>query len=95
MIEPLRLENAKSLSNKHKHGIDFKRATVLWKDAERIEIEIPYPIENRSVLISKINDKHWTAIFTKRSKGIRIISVRRSRKKEVSIYEEKEAGRYN
>jgi len=88
-------DESKSPSNKHKHGIDFNRATELWKDTERIEIETPYPIENRSILIAKIGDKHWTAIFTRRPKGIRIISVRHSRKKEVSFYEEKETGQYN
>ncbi len=85
----------KSLSNVHKHGIDFNRATELWTDTKRIEIEISYPIENRSILIAKIDDKHWTAIFTRRSKRIRIISVRRSRKKEVRLYEEKEASQFD
>ena len=36
--------------------------------------------------IAKLNDKHWSAIFTLRGKNIRLISVRRSRKKEIELY---------
>ena len=80
----------KSRSNNDKHGIDFHDAKKIWNDSQRVEIETSYPFENRSILIGKIGEKHWTAIFTKRRKAIRIISVRRSRKKEVRLYEQKE-----
>jgi uncharacterized DUF497 family protein len=36
-----------------------------------------------------INDKPWTAIYTFRGNAIRIISVRRSREKEVDLYDGK------
>lgn len=39
--------------------------------------------------IGKIDKKLWTAIFTRRSKSIRIISVRRTGKKEAELYGEK------
>jgi len=39
------------------------------------------------ILISKIEGKYWTAVFTYRGKKIRIISVRRARKNEKEIYE--------
>ncbi|MCD1629151.1 MULTISPECIES: BrnT family toxin [Marinobacter] len=32
-------------------------------------------------------DKHWSAVVTYREGRIRLISVRRSRKKEVELYE--------
>jgi uncharacterized DUF497 family protein len=35
----------------------------------------------------------WTAIYTVRNETVRLISVRRSRTKEVRLYEEKKAGR--
>jgi len=82
-------DDNKSLSNKDKHGIDFSSATELWNDTKRIDIETSYPIENRNILIGKIGEKYWTAIFTRRSTGIRIIPVRRARKSEVSLYEKK------
>ena len=40
----------KSHSNKIKHGIDFDTAKYLWNDNNRVEIEAPYPLEDRSIL---------------------------------------------
>ncbi|MBW1717450.1 MAG: BrnT family toxin [Deltaproteobacteria bacterium] len=80
-------DNNKSSSNKLKHGIDFQTATRLWDDPDRIEIDTPYPLENRYILIAKLDQKCWAAVFTKRGKAIRIISVRRARKREVELYE--------
>ena len=82
-------DEKKSWVNKSKHGIDFNTATELWNDQDRIEIQTNFPGEDRDVLIGKIGDKLWTAIFTRREKAIRIISVRRSRKKETKLYEQK------
>lgn len=62
----------------------------MWNDDNGLEIQAPYPLEERNILIAKIDDKLWTAIFTYRNDDIRIISVRRSRKKETRLYEEKE-----
>ena len=77
----------KSKTNKEKHGIDFIEAQKLWEDPYRIEIPAKYLDEPRYLLIGKINDKHWAAIFTYRKNRIRIISVRRARKNEKEIYE--------
>ena len=79
----------KSHSNKLKHGIDFDTAKYLWNDSNRVEIEAPYPLEHRGILIAMIGKKLWTAIFTKRANAIRIISVRRARKKEANLYGKK------
>ena len=83
-------DEKKSRANKTKHGIDFKTATELWNDGDRIEIQTTFPIENRSILIGKIGDKLWAAIFTKRNDSIRMISVRRARRRETKLYEQKE-----
>ena len=83
-------DDEKSHSNQVKHGIDFDAAKALWDDANRVEIQSPYPLESRSVLIGKLDKKLWTAIFTMRGSAIRIISVRRARKKEAKLYGEKE-----
>ena len=85
-------DERKNRRNKNKHGIDFETAMKLWNDKNRIEIQTPFPIENRSVLIGKIDKKLWSAIFTLRSNAIRIISVRRARRKEAKLYEQKETG---
>ena len=65
----------------------------LWNDDNRVEIYVPYPSEERYILIGKADSKIWSAIFTLRGEAVRIISVRRSRKKEVMLYEEKGYGK--
>jgi hypothetical protein len=83
-------DDEKSRINKAKHDIDFDAAKDLWNDPNRVEILTSYPLENRSILIGTIDKKLWTAVFTRRSDSIRIISVRRTRKKEAELYGEKE-----
>ena len=80
-------DKRKSQSNKKKHGIDFIEAQALWEDTDRIEIPAKTIDEERYLLIGKVSDKYWSAIVTYRSEKVRIISVRRSRKEEVEIYE--------
>ena len=63
------MEQKKSLLNKEKHGIDFEAATQLWVDKNRIEIQTAFPDENRSVLIARIENRLWAAIFTERGDG--------------------------
>ena len=86
---PFEWDLRKSIANKEKHGLDFETAKILWSDDNRVEIHAPSPVEDRWILIGKKDNKLWTAIFTLRGKAIRIISVRRSRKKEVYLYEVK------
>ncbi len=80
-------DKVKSQSNLKKHGIDFIEAQKLWKDFNLIKIQAKTTDELRHLVIGKINDKHWTAIITKRKNNTRIISVRRSRKNEIKWYE--------
>jgi hypothetical protein len=78
---------AKSDSNKKKHGIDFFEAQALWSDTDFTEIPLKTSDEPRLLVIGMISGQHWSAIITYRSEKVRIISVRRSRKEEVEIYE--------
>ena len=80
-------DNRKSQPNKKKHGIDFIEAQALWEDPDRLEIPGKTIDEPRFIVIGKISDEHWSAIVTYRVEKIRIISVRRSRREEVEIYE--------
>jgi len=77
----------KSAQNKAKHGIDFEEAQSLWLDPMLVEIPARTSDEPRWLLIGKIGEKHWSAIITRRGENIRLISVRRSRPEEVTIYE--------
>lgn len=77
----------KSRRNKRERDLDFVEAQALWQDANRVEIRSPYVPEERWLVIGQMHRKHWTAIVTYRGDNIRIISVRRSRKREVRTYE--------
>ena len=80
-------DKRKSQTNKRKHGIDFIEAQALWNDPDRVEIPAKTTDEARFLLIGKISEKYWSTIITYREENIRIISVRRSRKEEIEIYE--------
>lgn len=77
----------KSETNKEKHGIDFEEAQRLWGGpiyetrAEARNDDVRY------LVLGMIDDKHWTAITTKRNGRVRIISVRRSRDYEREAYD--------
>ena len=77
---------AKSEDYKQKHGIDFKRAKELWRDANRAEFVARFSDEPRLGLIAGLDDKLWTTIYTLREDRARIISVRRARENEEAIY---------
>ena len=77
----------KSRANLAKHGIDFIEAQGLWNDTDLVEVPLKTEDEPRFLVVGKIGEKHWTGIITYRKDIIRIISVRRSRKEEVFMYE--------
>ncbi len=77
----------KNTSNLNKHGIDFVAAQELWLDPDLIEVQAKSEDEPRFFVIACVANKHWSAVITHRGSTIRIISVRRSRKAEVELYE--------
>jgi uncharacterized protein len=77
----------KSDSNLKKHGIDFERAQQLWTDVDLMVIPARTTDEIRFFAIGFIESRHWSAIFTLRGGRIRLISVRRSRREEIELYE--------
>jgi hypothetical protein len=77
----------KSKSNLEKHGIDFEQAKSLWDDSNLVEISAKTIDEPRALVIGQIGGKHWSAVITYRDSIVRIISVRKSRNSEVSLYE--------
>jgi uncharacterized DUF497 family protein len=81
----------KSAGNKQKHGLDFQEAQALWNDPDFIEIPVQTIDEPRYLVIGMIEGKHWSGVITYRGDKVRIISVRRSRKEEVDIYESESA----
>jgi uncharacterized DUF497 family protein len=80
-------DDNKSVSNLSKHGINFVSAQALWNDPDLVEIQTISSDELRFLVIGCIANKHWSVVITYRGNNIRIISVRRSRKPEVELYE--------
>ena len=80
-------DEAKSCANKQKHGIDFEAAQALWLDEDLAELPARQAEEPRHLIIGRIGEKHWSAVVAYRGEAIRLISVRRSRAKEVRAYE--------
>jgi uncharacterized protein len=82
-----KFDDSKSQSNLAKHGIKFVEAQELSSDLDRVEIPARTEDESRFVIVGKIARQFWSAIITYRENRVRIISVRRSPKEEVAIYE--------
>ena len=80
-------DEAKSQSNFLKHGIDFVDAQALWNDPSLLEIPAKTEDEPRFLMIGVVAGKYWSAVITYRGTNVRLISVRRSRTEEVSLYE--------
>jgi uncharacterized protein len=82
-------DEAKSRTNRKKHGIDFIAAQALWLDDNRVEVPARTEDEHRFLIVGLIAGKHWSAVVTYRDERIRIVSVRRARQDEIEHYESK------
>jgi uncharacterized DUF497 family protein len=78
----------KSQGNKLKHGLDFDEAQALWHDERALVIPVHFRDEERFAIIASLDKALWTAIFTKRGQIMRLISCRRARQEEATIYEQ-------
>jgi uncharacterized protein len=87
MLNAFEWDDAKSLANLTKHGIDFDTAQSIWADPHVVEIPARMINEPRWFVIGRLDGRFWSAIFTRRDGVIRLISVRRSRAEEIEIYE--------
>ncbi|MCB1338083.1 MAG: BrnT family toxin [Maritimibacter sp.] len=79
-------DQAKSTANADKHGIDVDAARTIWTDEIAVVVEARSTTEPRSLIIGRIGEALWTAVFTMRGEKVRIISVRRARKNEWEVY---------
>ena len=80
-------DTTKSMSKLAKHGVNFNDAKKLWRDPRVLVVKARQVVEPRWIAIGCIDQEYWSAIFTHRGERIRIISVRRSRMKEIALYE--------
>ena len=79
-------DEAKSVSNAEKHGIDFEEVQELWA-SPHFATPIEFKGGRRYSVVGKVQGAYWTVIATDRGRCIRIISARRSTKKEASYYD--------
>lgn len=84
---------AKSAYNQEKHGISFDEARGLWNDRHLLEMAAAKRGERRRMVIARMGGTYWSAIITYRGAAIRIISVRRSTKKEARLYDQHDNSR--
>ena len=63
------------------------RQSLRWDDPNMIEVQARSSDEARSLDIARHRGRYWSAVVTYRTDKIRVISVRRSRKAEVELYE--------
>jgi uncharacterized DUF497 family protein len=59
----------------------------LWDDSDLVEILARTTVDARFIVIGRISDRCWSEVITYIGETIRIISVRRSRPEEVTVYE--------
>ena len=81
-------DEAKSVGNLEKHGIDFEEAKRIWLDPGRREVPARIEGEPRFAVVGVVDGRYWTAFFTLRETRVRLISVRRSRPSEVRRYDD-------
>ncbi|MCI2241831.1 BrnT family toxin [Adlercreutzia faecimuris] len=87
MAEKFVYNVAKSRANLLKHGIDFEEAQRLWDDRHRLSMSLESRGEERRMLIARYGGCCWSAVYVGRLGAIRLISVRRATKREVSCYD--------
>ena len=81
-------DDAKSESNASKHGISFSLAQRIWDDPMFVEVHLESKPEDRWAVIGRVAKVVYvTAIITYRDERIRIISARKSTRKELDIYD--------
>lgn len=76
---------AKSASNEAKHGLSLAAASALWAGPV-VTLPSKHPGELRHLAIGLIEGRHWTVVYAPRGNRLRLISARRSRKNEKTLF---------
>lgn len=77
----------KSAANRRKHGLSLDQAKALW-DVPAVVIRARTTGEERLMIIGRLGDKLYSCIYTMREDAVRLISARRSHRKEERLYHE-------
>lgn len=88
----IEFDEAKNLVNIKKHGISFPMARLIQANSVIVAKDPKkYPGETRYILRGLIMGRLHVMIFTMRSDKMRIISLRKANKREVTHYENETA----
>lgn len=77
----------KSDANFKKHGLSLDQAKGLW-EVPAVVVKARTTGEERFVMIGRLSGKLYSCIYTMRGETVRLISARRSHRKEAQIYHE-------
>ena len=83
-------DGCKSKQNEEKHGVDFVRALEIWR-GYHLEVDgIARSVdgEERGATVGLVGGEVYTALWTRRSSCLRLISVKRARKREKEVFVE-------
>jgi uncharacterized DUF497 family protein len=87
MLE-IEFDSDKAISNEAKHGVTFEYGIRAFGDPRRVVFDSSRSEDNerRLKLVGTIDGRLFTLVYTMRGKTVRIISVRRSNRKEERAY---------
>jgi len=88
MGEYFEYDPKKSQLNEKRHGIDLGWARELWDENHIIIPAKNVSGENRHLILAKIGNRCYAAIFTNRGEAIRLISCHRADRRLERIYED-------
>ena len=80
----------KRQSNLEKHGLDFVIAYQIFESLEKLTMPSNYTHEERWIDIAPVGEELLilTLVYTHRNENIRVISLRKTSKKERRLYYE-------
>lgn len=81
-------DKSKNESNIEKHKVSFEEVRAIWEDPDLMIVSAKKRGEKRQMAIGRAYTVMFSVVHTKRGEAIRIISARRSTKKEVQRYEQ-------
>ena len=86
-------DDRKNESNIERHKVGFEEVQAIWEDPDMMVLPARKRGEKRQMAIGKAYAVVFSVVYTVRGEAIRIISARRSTKKEVERYEQSRSRR--
>jgi uncharacterized DUF497 family protein len=78
----------KRRSNLARHGLDFRRAYLVYENSGKLTLKSRYSHEPRLVDIAEVEGRALVLVYTLRREAVRCISFRYAKRKERRVYDE-------